>query len=817
MRINRLHTWLEHLLSASQRRSTVVFTAAGAAALVGVLLISRLSFDADVLRLLPRDAPTVQAFERFLRDFGSLDHLYVVFESSDAIGGHGDVVDAFVEALRKAPEIESVDAALFEEGKDWTYLYDRELFLLGPTDAAEALSRLRPPALDRELAHARDLLQTPSSEIKTMVQQDPLGLLTLLRNRFARQKGFVTFDPTQEGYVSADGRSRLVIVKPKGAPFDTDFCKMLFRRLDEVEKTARASVDDGAGATPVKIFSAGAYRVSLEAESLIRRETIVNSLGSLVLLVAIVIALFRTPWMIVYGTVPLALAAVLALGLAGLTVGRLSPATSGSAAMLFGLGIDGIALLYMRYLEEREAGALPADACKGMSGTALGVLLAQLTTAATFFALLFIDFPTLRDLGGLVGTGILLSCAFTLVLLPALLARDSTTRGRVLTATWLGNFVMRHSRAIVVAGALATVILGAAATRIRVDMSLERLQARTSDVDLERDVAARFSLPTDVLLVVNESPTLDPLLDTDARLAETFASRLPTVAVSGISLVLPPSATQQMVADEIRRVAPSAEGVVPDIRAGALRAGFRPEAVEPFIERLPRLLDADVRITYDGLLEHGLDPIISRFVSHRDGRYSAVAYLYPQQAIDLAAIEATIHAVDPRLQLSGLPAINRELGRLFPREFVKGLLLGTAAVALLIYAVFRTVRLTLLTLLPTAAGFVWSAGWLALARVELDLFSMFAAVTCVGIAVNYGIYVLHRYAIEGSEDVREVLSRTGAAILIACTTALVGFGTLVISSYRPLRVFGIVSVVTLSCCVTASLLLLPAILIQSKR
>jgi len=52
-------------------------------------------------------------------------------------------------------------------------------------------------------------------------------------------------------------------------------------------------------------------------------------------------------------------AAVLALGIAGLTVGRLSPATSGSAAMLFGLGIDGIALLYMRYLEEREAGALP--------------------------------------------------------------------------------------------------------------------------------------------------------------------------------------------------------------------------------------------------------------------------------------------------------------------------------------------------------------------------------------------------------------------------------------------------------------------------
>ena len=55
-----------------------------------------------------------------------------------------------------------------------------------------------------------------------------------------------------------------------------------------------------------------------------------------------------------------------------------------------------------------------------------------------------------------------------------------------------------------------------------------------------------------------------------------------------------------------------------------------------------------------------------------------------------------------------------------------------------------------MALVPTAAGFVWSAGLLALAGVELDLFSMFAAVTCIGIAVNYGIYVLYRYALDGT-------------------------------------------------------------------
>ncbi len=268
----------------------------------------------------------------------------------------------------------------------------------------------------------------------------------------------------------------------------------------------RAAADEGAGTpTPtVKIQAAGAYRVSLEAEALIRRESVVSAVGSLVLLLLLIIPLFRTPWMLLYGTVPLALAAVLALGIAGISKGSLSPATSGASAMLFGLGIDGIVVLFMRYLEEREAGAAPDAACRRMTGTASSVILAQLTTAATFFALLFIDFPTLNDLGGLVGVGILFSCAFTLVVLPALLGRTSTTRGRALTSLWLGDFVVRRSRIIVALGVIATIGLGIGATRLRVDVGLERLQARTSGPDLEREVAARFSLPTDVLLAVEQ-------------------------------------------------------------------------------------------------------------------------------------------------------------------------------------------------------------------------------------------------------------------------------------------------------------------------
>ena len=48
-----------------------------------------------------------------------------------------------------------------------------------------------------------------------------------------------------------------------------------------------------------------------------------------------------------------------------------------------------------------------------------------------------------------------------------------------------------------------------------------------------------------------------------------------------------------------------------------------------------------------------------------------------------------------------------------------------------------------------------------------DLFSLFAAVTFVGIAVDYGIYVLYRYVFEPSSTMADVMARTGSAIAIA--------------------------------------------------
>ena len=77
---------------------------------------------------------------------------------------------------------------------------------------------------------------------------------------------------------------------------------------------------------------------------------------------------------------------------------------------------------------------------------------------------------------------------------------------------------------------------------------------------------------------------------------------------------------------------------------------------------------------------------------------------------------------------------------------------------------------------------------LAIAGVELDLFAVFAVVTFVGIGVDYGIHLVHRYQERG--DAERATAELAPVILVAAAITMLGYGTLVTSSYPPLRSIG---------------------------
>lgn len=811
-------------MSWARRRRVLVLALALVVALASLGPLSRLRFDADVLHLMPRDAGAVQAFDTYLAAFGSLDALYVYIEAPEGYGidDYRDLVGRLAAKLRALPEVTRVDAGPLDPDKDWSYLTDRQLLLLGDDALDSALARMAPEAVAERVASARELLALATPEVKALVQRDPLGWFDLLRPTFGAATPLLRADQSRtDGYVTPDGRAQLLLVHPTDPPFDTDFA----RRLMEAVAGARAEAFDEAaddlaldGLPLPRIEIAGGHRTAIETETLVRREAISNTIWSSVGILGVLYLAFRNVWVVVFGGVPILLATMVTLGLHQVMGVELSAAATGSSAMLFGLGDDGLVLLFVAYREALARGLTPQQAVATLGGTGVSILLGAVTTTATFLGLWFMSFPSLQQLGVIVGLGILVTAFLTLTVLVAGLPGSAwAAQARDLTLPGLARFVTRWRRSILIVSAVVTVPLAAGMMRVEVDATLERLRPRGEGLAIEQEIVSRFGLPRDVYLVVDRAPALDTLLDR-ADALQTELDGIPGVRASGPTALLPTTKQQATRAEALASARGRAAATADAVDAAAVAEGFVAGTFAPFRDRLTTMLDPTARLTRDGYETSGLGDIVGRFVAETaDGDYAAVTYVTPESAEARDAVEVVVARHAPMV-LTGIPVVNTTLAARLPGELTLGLGAGALIVILLIWLEFRAVVPTVYALVPTVLGLVWGLGALGWAGVVLDLFSVFAVLMFLGIGVDYGIHLVHpTLRSTGETTPQQAIAMVGPAMLLAGVTTLVGFGTLIRSEYMPLHSLGMASVATIGMSLLAALFTLPALLVGRSR
>ncbi len=811
------------VVATAYRRRTLII-----ALLVVVLGLSaagarRVEFDADVLSLLPRDGRVIPGFRQYLSSFGSVDHLYVVFTApaNHAVAEYAEEIDDWVHRLRQAPEVTQVDAGVADGTRNFSWLQDRELLLLVGKPLDAALERLSATGIAAAVASRRELLALPSSQIAELVRHDPLGLTEIVSDALGSTAPGLGANVARRGYLSDDGRSRLVIAQPARPPFDTRFSHALDARLQAIgaavdggEESRAADLDERL--PPLQVEFAGGHRIAVETEAVVRRESIFNTIGSLALILPLLFFTFRSLWLVLVGALPSALSLLVVLGILGFTGATLSAAAAGSAAMLFGLGIDGVVLLYVAHRLAVDD-LTPADGMvQAIAGPSSSMLLGMWTTAATFYGLTFVDFPSLQQLGLLIGHAMIICGILTLVLVPALLPHTPAAGSRRrLTMPALAAWIARRRTRVLGTAALITGVLGVAATGLQVNPTLDRLRSVTGAARLEERIAPMFGLPSEVYVVLAGNTDLEALLQTNEKLTAAISSELPGVGLQSPTRLLPSQATQEQTAARIRGAHISPDAVRASLERAAEASGFRPGSFQPFSDRLPRLLDADDRLTYEGYEANGLGDLARRFVVRDGERWLAATYVFSADSGQVDSLERLVARVDPSQTLTGLPLVNRELGRRFLPQFLKGLVIGTLIVVALVGLAFRQWRLSLYALAPTVLGLVWAAGLLALARVELDLFALFAVVTFIGVGVDYGIHLVHRF--QERADAARAVSELAPVILVAAAITFLGYGTLLNSSYPPLRSIGTVSAVSVLTLAAASVLVLPALLMGTRR
>lgn len=152
------------------------------------------------------------------------------------------------------------------------------------------------------------------------------------------------------------------------------------------------------------------------------------------------------------------------------------------------------------------------------------------------------------------------------------------------------------------------------------------------------------------------------------------------------------------------------------------------------------------------------------------------------------------------------------LSRLFDSQ-IKTLGLVYLAMAILLLLIFRSVKITIIALIPnvcTTLGILGLIGWLG---ITLDLMTITIAAIAMGIAVDDTIHFVHNYLqAPKAQALKSSFAHTGIAILFTSVVIAAGFAVFGFSSFLPSVYFGILTAAAMLMALVTDLTILPALL-----
>jgi len=200
---------------------------------------------------------------------------------------------------------------------------------------------------------------------------------------------------------------------------------------------------------------------------------------------------------------------------------------------------------------------------------------------------------------------------------------------------------------------------------------------------------------------------------------------------------------------------------------------------------------------------------------------SIAVYAFPAKSVydpaNLDALIKDVYRVSP--DATGFPTTHQVFSKAVVDGFTRGTQLALVLCLLWIIVVTRSVRGFALAALPLLIGGGWMLGLMALGGIRYNFANIVALPLVIALAVDYGVWFSYRWSELKGHSPLEVSLAAGKVIGLAAGTELAGLGAITLASYQGVSSLGISITLGLVCCLTATLVVAPAIgqLLDTKR
>ncbi len=446
------------------------------------------------------------------------------------------------------------------------------------------------------------------------------------------------------------------------------------------------------------------------------------------------------------------------------------------------------------------------------------VLIAGFTTCMGFGALLLADIPATNEMGSFAIFGVVSITVLTLTWVPALLSllsieesqehgqplyerrtRASAFFGRQIERGLqaIGRLTVRHAGRCLIAWALLTAIALALIPRIVIDTDFLRFFDEDSLVRSDFDSVNRLLAGTIPLYVTLIGPGEGTFRE-PAVLAAVERLQQRIAGLDAVSQVL---STVDLIRVANHAIEGGREGTdrIPDTRA----------AVAEVVFMIPK-----AKLRRFATSNHSKANLVVR-----TGSLGSAAMRDLEQQIRVE-IEAVGLPPEIHPDVVGNATLLSHSADGIARNQVMQVGFAALAILVLVCAVFRSVSLGLLSMLPNIVPVVLYFGVLGTGITTLSLPTSLIGCIALGIAIDDTVHFLvayrHRRAAGETPEVAvaDVIRTVGRPIVITSFTLVLGFLAMLLSGFATLREFGYLTALTMGICLTTDLILLPALLVR---
>lgn len=751
-------------------------------------LASKITLEEDITGLVP-SGERQNIIRKVLDQTEFADKIIVTISSTSSKADPEEVTQYAQQFLDSVnlylPEyVSDIQGKVQEEGirEIYTFIYNNLPLFLNEEDYQIIESRLPRDSISRRLEENYKNLISPTGLVtKEFLFKDPLSITSLGLNKLEELQVGDDFELYNNFLITRDHQHVLLFLSPVLPSSETQRNLVFVERLEKIQQHLNSEFTNVKG----EFFGGVLYAVA-NAQQIKQDIQITMSIAAGILLL-ILIFYYQRIYVPLVLFIPSILGGLTAIAVLFLLKGAVSAISLGIGAILLGISIDYSLHILTHYKNNKDLNKLYRE----VTGP---VLMSSSTTAIAFLCLLFVRSEALNDLGIFAAVSVLVASFFALVLIPLLYKAPPITESKSNVLDKIAAVSFQKNNPLVILVVLLFISSLFFFTQVKFNNDLSDLNYEPLDIKQRennvKDIAGRTAKS---IYLVSYGNSIDEALEYNNRLYRQLR-RIDTLGLinnfSSIGGVVLSTATQ------IQRIEQWKEFWTPEKREQlkqnsieeSSRFSFRPESFQKFYE----LISTDFDPIYLEDYKNTTTLYLEDFISVGDNFATVTTSLNVPSENYGAVLEEfknkeNVVVVDRQ-------QINEDFLGNLKEDFNRLIGYSVLAVFILLLVFYRSLELSLLTLLPIGVTWVITLGIMAVFNIEFNILNIIISTFIFGLGLDYSIFMTNAFLTQ-YETGSNVVKTYRTSILLSVLTTLLGIGALFFAKHPALQSISIISII----------------------